>query len=123
MYDDIHMGIVNAVATCRLPFKVDIEPLAAMLPGQVELNSRYPRYRCAYVKVEGMKGVVTVFGLGAVIGVGSRSVKDAERDLTSAYKGPSAFKTVRFYEPNFQTPLLKVFPKRLYTIFALLRMW
>jgi len=33
-----------------------------------------------------MKGVVTVFGSGAMIGVGSRSVEDAKRDLTIAYK-------------------------------------
>jgi TATA-box binding protein (TBP) (component of TFIID and TFIIIB) len=117
------MGIVNVVATCRLPFKVNLESLASLLLEQVKFNPRYPKYRCAYAKVEGMKGVVTVFDSGAMIGVGSRSVEDAERDLTSAYKGLSAFKTVRFYEPNFQTPLLKVFPKRLYTIFALLRMW
>jgi TATA-box binding protein (TBP) (component of TFIID and TFIIIB) len=32
-----------------------------------------------------MKGVVTVFASGAIIGVGSRSVEDAERDLTIAY--------------------------------------
>jgi hypothetical protein len=27
-----------------------------MLPGQIKLNPRYPKYRCAYVKVEVMKG-------------------------------------------------------------------
>jgi TATA-box binding protein (TBP) (component of TFIID and TFIIIB) len=64
---------------------VDLETLAATLPEQVRLNSRYPRYRCAYVKIEGMKGIVTVFGSGAMISVGSRSVEDAERDLTIAY--------------------------------------
>jgi TATA-box binding protein (TBP) (component of TFIID and TFIIIB) len=83
--NDLHVKIVNVVATCKLPFKVDLESLAAMLPEQVRLNPRYPRYRCAYVKVEGMKGVVTVFGSGVMIGVGSRSVEDAERDLTIAY--------------------------------------
>ena len=82
---DQNIRIVNVVATCRLPFKVDLESLAAILPGQIKLNPRYPKYRCAYVKVEGMKGVVTVFGSGAMISVGSRSVEDAERDLTIAY--------------------------------------
>jgi TATA-box binding protein (TBP) (component of TFIID and TFIIIB) len=79
MDDDVHIEIVNVVATRRLPFKVDLESLARLLPEQVKLNPRYPRYRCAYVKVEGMKGIVTVFGSGAMIGVGSRSVEDAER--------------------------------------------
>jgi TATA-box binding protein (TBP) (component of TFIID and TFIIIB) len=32
-----------------------------------------------------MKGVVTVFGSGAMISIGSRSVEEAERDLTIAY--------------------------------------
>jgi TATA-box binding protein (TBP) (component of TFIID and TFIIIB) len=68
-----------------LPFKVDLESLASLLPGQIELNPKYPKYRCAYVKVEGMRGIVTVFGSGALIGVGSRSVEDVERDLTIAY--------------------------------------
>lgn len=68
---DVKIEVVNVVATCRLPFKVDLESLAAMLPGQVKLNSRYPRCRCAYVKVEGMRGVVAVFGSRAMIGVGS----------------------------------------------------
>jgi TATA-box binding protein (TBP) (component of TFIID and TFIIIB) len=74
---DQNIRIVNVVATCRLPFKVDLESLAAILLKQIKLNPRYPKYRCVYVKVEGMKGVVTVFG--------SRSVEDAERDLTIAY--------------------------------------
>jgi TATA-box binding protein (TBP) (component of TFIID and TFIIIB) len=82
---DAHVEIVNMVATCKLSFKVDLESLATMLPEQVKLNPRYPKYRCAYVKVEGMKGIVTVFGSGAMISVGSRSVEDAERDLTIAY--------------------------------------
>jgi TATA-box binding protein (TBP) (component of TFIID and TFIIIB) len=82
---DVCVDVVNVVATCRLPFKVNLESLAAILPGQIKLNPRYPKYRCAYVKVEGMKGVVTVFGSGAMISVGSRSVEDAERDLTIAY--------------------------------------
>jgi TATA-box binding protein (TBP) (component of TFIID and TFIIIB) len=56
-----------------------------MLPEQVRLNSRYPRYRRAYVKVKGMKGIVTVFGSGAIISVGSRSMEEAGRDLTIAY--------------------------------------
>jgi TATA-box binding protein (TBP) (component of TFIID and TFIIIB) len=79
MTNNVHVDIVNVVTTCKLPFKVDLESLTATLPKQVKLNSRYPRYRCAYVKVEGMKGIVTVFGSGAMIGVGSRSVEDAER--------------------------------------------
>jgi TATA-box binding protein (TBP) (component of TFIID and TFIIIB) len=81
----VRIEIVNVVATCRLPFKIDLEFLARLLPEQVRLNSRYPNYRCAYVKVEGMKGIVTVFASGAIIGVGSRSVEDAEKDLTIAY--------------------------------------
>jgi TATA-box binding protein (TBP) (component of TFIID and TFIIIB) len=85
MANNVHVEMVNVVATCKLPFKVDLESLAAILPEQVKLNPRYPRYRCAYVKVEGMKGVVTVFGSGAMISVGSRSVEEAERDLTIAY--------------------------------------
>jgi TATA-box binding protein (TBP) (component of TFIID and TFIIIB) len=32
-----------------------------------------------------MKGMVTVFDSGAMIGIGSRSVEDAERDLAIAY--------------------------------------
>jgi hypothetical protein len=32
-----------------------------------------------------MEGVVTVFGSGALIAVGSRSVEGAKRDLTIAY--------------------------------------
>ncbi len=32
-----------------------------------------------------MKGKVTVFGSGKMIGVGTKSVKDAEKDLTIAY--------------------------------------
>jgi TATA-box binding protein (TBP) (component of TFIID and TFIIIB) len=56
-----------------------------LLPGRVKLNPRYPRYRCAYVKVEGMRSIVTVFDSGAMISTGSRSVEDAERDLTIAY--------------------------------------
>jgi TATA-box binding protein (TBP) (component of TFIID and TFIIIB) len=85
MANNVHVEMVNVVATCKLPFKVDLESLAAILPEQVKLNPKYPRYRCAYVKVEGMKGVVTVFGSGAMISVGSRSVEEAERDLTIAY--------------------------------------
>ena len=85
MDSDIHIEIVNVVATCRLPFKVDLESLVSLLPEQVKLNPRYPKYRCAYVKVEGMKGIVAVFSSGAMISVGSRSVEDAERDLTIAY--------------------------------------
>jgi len=85
MDDDVHIEMVSVVATCRLPFKVDLESLARLLPGQIKLNPRYPRYRCAYVRVEGMKGIVTVFDSGAMIGVGSKSAEDAERDLTIAY--------------------------------------
>jgi TATA-box binding protein (TBP) (component of TFIID and TFIIIB) len=76
------------VATCRLPFKVDLESLARLLPGRVKLNPRYPKYRGAYVRVEGMKGIVTVFDSGAMIGIGSRSAEDAERPDDSVQRGP-----------------------------------
>jgi TATA-box binding protein (TBP) (component of TFIID and TFIIIB) len=82
---DVNVKIVNVVATCKLPFRVNLEALAAKLPDNVKLNSRYPKYRCAYLKVEGMGSIVTVFSSGAMISVGSRSVKDAEKDLTIAY--------------------------------------
>jgi len=81
----VRIEVVNVVATCRLPFEVDLESLASLFPERVKLNSKYPRYRCAYVKLDGMKGIVTVFGSGAMISVGSRSVEDAQRDLTIAY--------------------------------------
>jgi len=83
--EDINVEIVNVVATCKLPFKVDLEALVAKLPNNVKLNSRYPKYRCAYLKIEGMRSIVTIFSSGAMICAGSRSVEDAERDLTIAY--------------------------------------
>jgi TATA-box binding protein (TBP) (component of TFIID and TFIIIB) len=42
---DVRVEVVNVVATCKLPFKVNLETLAAMLPEQVRLNSRYLRHR------------------------------------------------------------------------------
>jgi TATA-box binding protein (TBP) (component of TFIID and TFIIIB) len=37
---DVHVEVINMVATCKLPFKVDLETLAATLPEQVRLNPR-----------------------------------------------------------------------------------
>jgi TATA-box binding protein (TBP) (component of TFIID and TFIIIB) len=82
---DVHVDVINVAATCKLPFKVSLESLATMLPERVKLNPRYPKYRCAYVKVEGIRGVVAAFASGTMISVGSGSVEDAERDLTIAH--------------------------------------
>ena len=68
-----------------LPFKVDLELLAKLFPKDGKLNPKYPRYRRAYVKLDGIKGIVIVFSSGAMISVGSKSVEDAQRDLTVAY--------------------------------------
>jgi TATA-box binding protein (TBP) (component of TFIID and TFIIIB) len=67
-----------------LPFEVDLESLTKLFPRHVKLNPKYPRYRCAYVKLDGMKGIVIVFSSGVMISVGSKSVEDAKRDLTIA---------------------------------------
>jgi|GEM_PF-1808312 len=85
MSDDIRIEVVNVVATCKLPFEVNLESLIKLFPRYVKLNPKYPRYRCAYVKLDGMKGIVTVFSSGVMISVGSRSVEDAKRDLTIAF--------------------------------------
>ena len=37
------------------------------------------------MKLDGIKGIVIVFSSGAMISVGSKSIEDAERDLTVAY--------------------------------------
>jgi TATA-box binding protein (TBP) (component of TFIID and TFIIIB) len=85
MSDDISIEVANVVATCKLPFEVDLESLVKLFPRHVKLNPKYPRYRCAYVKLDGMKGTVIVFSSGTMISVGSKSVEDAQRDLTTAY--------------------------------------
>jgi TATA-box binding protein (TBP) (component of TFIID and TFIIIB) len=85
MSDDISIEVVNVVATCKLPFEVNLESLVKLFPRHVRLNSKYPRYRCAYVKLDGVKGIVTVFSSGVMISVGSRSVEDAKRDSTIAF--------------------------------------
>jgi TATA-box binding protein (TBP) (component of TFIID and TFIIIB) len=85
MAGKVSIWIVNVVATCRLPFKVDLESLVRLFPKEAKLNSSYPKYRCAYLKADGMVGVVTIFGSGAMISVGSKSVEAAKRDLTIAY--------------------------------------
>jgi TATA-box binding protein (TBP) (component of TFIID and TFIIIB) len=38
---NIDVGIVNVVATCRLPFKIDLELLAKLFPKDVKLNPKY----------------------------------------------------------------------------------
>jgi TATA-box binding protein (TBP) (component of TFIID and TFIIIB) len=85
MVGKVSTWIVNVVATCRLPFKVDLESLVGLFPKEAKLNLSYPKYKCAYLKADGMEDVVTVFGSGAMIGVGSRSVEAAKRDLSIAY--------------------------------------
>jgi TATA-box binding protein (TBP) (component of TFIID and TFIIIB) len=83
MVGKVSTWIVNAVATCRLPFKVDLESLVGLFQKEAKLNLSYPK--CAYLKADGMEDVVTVFGSGAMIGVGSRSVEATKRDLSIAY--------------------------------------
>jgi TATA-box binding protein (TBP) (component of TFIID and TFIIIB) len=85
MVSKVSVEIVNVVATCRLPFKLDLESLVRMFLKQTKLNTGYPKYKCAYLKSEGIEGVVVVFASGALIGVGSRSVEAAKRDLTITY--------------------------------------
>lgn len=85
MSDDIRIEVVNVVATCKLPFEVNLESLIKLFPRYVKLNPKHSRYRCAYVKLEGMKGTVIVFSSGTMISVGSKSVEDARRDLIMAY--------------------------------------
>ncbi len=41
---------------------------------QVKLNPRYPKYRWAYAKVKGMKGVVIGFTSGTMINADSKSL-------------------------------------------------
>lgn len=66
-----------------------------MFPGYVTLNPRYPRYKCAYVKIDGMKGKVIVFNTGKMIRVGTGNVEDAENDLVIAYSF-----IINFLRPN-----------------------
>ncbi|MEM1557801.1 MAG: hypothetical protein QXG12_04350 [Thermoproteota archaeon] len=82
----VDISIVNVVATCSLPFRVDLEDLACRFPEYVKLNVKYPKYRCAYIKIEGMKGKVIVFNSGKMICTGARSIEDAENDLMIAYR-------------------------------------
>lgn len=82
----VEIKIVNVIATCVLPTTVDLELLARMFPESVKLNAKYPKYKCAYIKLNDMKGkLVTVFQSGRMISVGAKSVEDAEKDLTLAY--------------------------------------
>ncbi|MEM1569145.1 MAG: hypothetical protein QXL27_06760 [Candidatus Bathyarchaeia archaeon] len=76
---------MSVVATCSLSFKIDLKRLARDFPECVKLNRRYPKYKCAYVKIEGMKGRATLFGSGEMISVGAKSVEDAKNDLTLTY--------------------------------------
>ncbi len=78
--DDIK--IQNVVCTAEINQSVDI----GSFNKYENLSSDLRLYACGYVKDEKMVGRVTIFGNGKMISVGTKSPKQAEKELKRAIK-------------------------------------
>lgn len=76
------ISIHNVVCTASLEQSVDISSFNKY----ENLSSDLARYQCGYVKDKTMIGRVTVFGNGKLISVGTKSPKQAEKELKIASK-------------------------------------
>ncbi len=74
--------IKNVVCTSEINQSVDI----GSFNKYENLSSNLDLYRCGYVKDKKMIGRVTIFGNGKMISVGTKSPKQAEKELKKAVK-------------------------------------
>ena len=86
------------VSTATLSRPVDIESLPQLFPHEAVHNEEIYGGRFAYFKSEAMQGKVTIFPSGKLIGVGTRSIKEAIRELNLVAKALKA----RLTEPKLQ---------------------
>jgi len=79
---DLKVEIVNVVATASLNQKVNLDAVAELEQAFYHLEV----YHCAYIKDKDMKGKVSVFASGKMISLGTKSEKEASKDLNHVTK-------------------------------------
>jgi len=77
----VKFKVVNVVATAALDRSVDLELLAKDFRKEVLFDSDIYGGRVAYFKSKDMTGKVSIFWSGKMIGVGTRTINGAKREL------------------------------------------
>lgn len=85
------LTISNIVCTADLKQKIDI----ASFNKYKFLSSNLNLYKCGYVKDDDMIGRVTIFGNGKMISVGTKSSKQANKELIKASKILQKYKLIK----------------------------
>lgn len=87
---NVPFRVVNVVSTATLARPMNIESLPQLFPNEAVHDVEVYGGRVAYFKSEVMQGKVAIFPSGKMISVGTRSIKEAIRELNLVAKALKA---------------------------------